>query len=122
MKILLADDSQADRDLAYEVLSDLFPQSAIEPTQNGTWALSAFRSGHPHLVVTDVEMPGMTGLDLLRKVKQEAPATPVVVWSRAARHGEPALALCAAAFVDKTLPDLERRLKDAVRQAMEGAF
>lgn len=39
-------------------------------------AISAFE---PDVVITDIEMPGLTGLDLIDQVRAEAPGTPVVV-------------------------------------------
>lgn len=42
---------------------------------NGPEALELVRKFHPHVVVSDQRMPGMTGVELLRQVKEAAPAS-----------------------------------------------
>jgi serine/threonine-protein kinase len=42
---------------------------------NGREALELVRKFHPHIVVSDQRMPGMTGVELLRQVKELAPST-----------------------------------------------
>jgi two-component system NtrC family response regulator len=47
--------------------------------ETGEEALRLFRDEMPDLVITDMALPGMSGLDLLRAVKKENPEAPVVV-------------------------------------------
>ena len=51
---------------------------------SGPDALEAARNRQPSLILLDIEMPGMTGLETLRALKQVAPALPVVLFSAAA--------------------------------------
>ncbi|GAB4483476.1 MAG: ATP-binding protein [Thermodesulfovibrionales bacterium] len=46
---------------------------------DGSVALEVFRNEQPALIVTDIQMPNMNGLELLRAVKKEAPDTCVVI-------------------------------------------
>lgn len=48
---------------------------------NGAQALALFRELHPDLVVTDVLMPVLSGLDLIREIRAESPHTPVLLIS-----------------------------------------
>ena len=47
--------------------------------REGESGLETFRSEQPPLVITDIQMPGISGLDVLRTVKEEAPQTLVIV-------------------------------------------
>lgn len=70
-------------------------------------------------VITDVRMPGITGIDLLRKVKQVKPEIPVIVITG---HGDIALAveamkIGAIDFIEKPFDD--DHLLNAVRAALD---
>lgn len=49
--------------------------------QNGKAALDLFRKKSPDLVMIDVSLPGMSGLELTRKIKQMSPSVPVIIIS-----------------------------------------
>lgn len=83
---------------------------------DGLAALSAIRRGRPDLIVTDLQMPRMDGLELVEAVRADHPAIPVVlvtahgsedVAARALRRG-------AASYVPKR--DLARDLAKVVAQ------
>ncbi len=75
--ILLVDDEEDIRlvlgialaDMGYEVLS----------AENGKEGLRLFRENHPPIVITDIKMPDIDGVELLRKIKEEDPDTEVVM-------------------------------------------
>jgi two-component system NtrC family response regulator len=47
--------------------------------REGDSGLKTFRSEHPPLVITDIQMPGISGIEVLRIIKDEAPDTLVIV-------------------------------------------
>lgn len=49
--------------------------------QDGLEALRYLARARPDLVITDVRMPGLDGLELLEKIREAAPGTPVLAWS-----------------------------------------
>ena len=72
MRILIVDDSKAMRAIVRRALrqADLGDHS-IEEAANGREGLSVIKQSPPDLVLCDVNMPEMSGLELLRTMKQE---------------------------------------------------
>src|SRR5690606_10374546 len=54
---------------------------------NGDEARNLVETGKPDLLLTDIEMPGSTGLDLAEWVRAHAPGTAVVILTTFARPG-----------------------------------
>lgn len=76
-KILIVDDEQNMRVALFEALSRNGHDVAV--AEDGGMALEMIARNPPDLVVTDIKMPGMDGLELLRQVKALLPALPVVI-------------------------------------------
>ena len=82
---------------------------------NGQEALTAVRTLKPDVIVVDLMMPDMDGLEVCRRVKQESPETHVVIvtaFDDEHVHGV-ALQVGAAAFVPKHSGDA---LEEAIRR------
>ncbi len=77
VRVLLVEDDEDNRELMAEVLE----AAGCEVTTAATGAagLAALRALPVDVVITDVGMPGMGGLELARAVKGIAPTVPVVV-------------------------------------------
>ena len=75
--IMVVDDDPDSR----ETLAWLLDQSGylVEVVGDGALALSRLERRLPDLLVTDLEMPGMSGLDLIRKVHARYPSLPVIL-------------------------------------------
>lgn len=65
LRVLIAEDSSAVRQQLVDVVSQL-PNVDISVAQDGVRALAMIREDPPALVLTDNEMPGMSGIQLLR--------------------------------------------------------
>lgn len=76
-RILIADDDEVSCQLFAEVLEG--EGYRVDRAKSGDEALSLLRDMPPDLVIVDVRMPGITGLDVARTVHREHPALPVVV-------------------------------------------
>jgi len=77
-RILLVEDDPDAAVFAVHVLSKR-AQFDVTHTADPAVALRLAAAGHWDLVLTDLEMPGMTGLELLHALRQVAPALPVAV-------------------------------------------
>ena len=86
--ILLVDDEADIRDVLEIALSD--SGYNVRTAENGNEALRLFRELNPPVVLTDIKMPGMDGIELLRKIKFENPETEVIMITG---HGDMALAI-----------------------------
>jgi two-component system chemotaxis response regulator CheY len=70
MKILVVDDFSTMRRIIKNLLRDL-GFSNIHEADDGSTALPQLKTGNYDLIVSDWNMPGMTGIDLLRAVRSD---------------------------------------------------
>jgi DNA-binding NtrC family response regulator len=76
-------------------------------------------SGEPYrLVVSDLRMPGMTGLDLLRRIRESHPEMPVVIVTAYGRVDEAVQAMKAGAFDFLQKPFRAEALEEVVQRAL----
>ncbi len=76
-RVLLVDDDPIQRLLLMRALEPLGVE--VQEARNGQEALDLLRDGFPHVVLTDLHMPVMDGLELTRKVKALDPLLPVIL-------------------------------------------
>ncbi|GHE37592.1 chemotaxis response regulator CheY [Vulcaniibacterium thermophilum] len=70
IRILIVDDFSTMRRIIKNLLNDLGFHNTAE-ADDGTTALAALRAGQFEFVITDWNMPGMTGTDLLRAIRSD---------------------------------------------------
>ncbi|MDH3800456.1 MAG: response regulator [Deltaproteobacteria bacterium] len=116
-KLLVIDDEASTRDLLKMSLeSDGY---TVFVAEDGPKGLEIFARENPPVVLTDIKMPGMDGIEVLRRVKEKSPDTEVIVITG---HGEmnlavQALHLEASDFINKPISD--EGLSVALRRAEE---
>lgn len=120
MKLLIVDDQYGIRVL----LKEVFTREGLEVFQaaNGKVALEIIHVEHPDLILLDMKMPGMDGLELLRHLKKEA-VNPKVIMMTA--YGEldmveEATKLGALAHFTKPF-DIEELRAEVLRQLLQSA-
>ncbi len=94
--------------------------TVIGTAANGQLALDLVRRLRPDVVLTDIEMPVMTGLELAAAVARDAGASRVIILTTFARPGylRRALEAGASGYVLKDAPS--SRLADAIRRVHAG--
>jgi len=115
--ILLVDDEEGIRKVLGIALADL--GYTVHPAENGVDALDIFKDVQPSIVLTDIKMPEMDGIELLRRLKKLSPDTEVIMITG---HGDIDLAIKsvkyeATDFVTKPIND--EVLEIALNRAQE---
>jgi signal transduction histidine kinase len=115
--ILLVDDEPDIREILDIYLTEL--GYTVHTAENGEKALAVFHRTAPPIVLSDIKMPGMDGIELLRRIKKESPETEVIMITG---HGDMELAidslkLEATDFITKPVND--EILEFALRRAEE---
>ena len=89
MKILIVDDFSTMRRIIKNLLRDLGFTNTYE-ADDGTTALPQLKSGNFDFLVTDWNMPGMTGIDLLKEVRgdEELASLPVLMVTAEAKRDQ----------------------------------
>jgi len=77
MKILVVDDEEGARELFNTILTD--EGYNITLANNGEEALSLFKSDKFNLVITDIKMPVMDGLQLLQEIRKAGSKADVIM-------------------------------------------
>jgi signal transduction histidine kinase len=77
ISILIVDDEEDIRDVLEIALKDSGYKVFL--AENGVKALEIFKSAHPDIVITDIKMPIMDGIELLRRIKRENSSTQVLM-------------------------------------------
>jgi two-component system response regulator DesR len=120
IRVVLAED-QGMVQGALAVLLGIEPDIEVVAAANdGEEALRAIGKHRPGVLVTDIEMPKLTGLELAGRVRELYPATRVLILTTFARPGYLRRAMDAGAlgYVLKDRPSTE--LADAVRRVYRG--
>jgi two-component system response regulator (stage 0 sporulation protein F) len=103
MKILVVDDEEGARELFHTILTDEGYEVSL--ASSGEEALALFKANPFHLVVTDIKMPVMDGLQLLQEIRKSGSKTDVIMVTA---YGEvesylKAMSLGAAEYINKPI-------------------
>jgi DNA-binding NarL/FixJ family response regulator len=82
--VLIADDNAFVRTALYEIFEREPDFHVCEVAEDGRDAIDKARRVRPDLIVLDIAMPVMNGLDAARVLKQIMPAVPLIIYSASA--------------------------------------
>lgn len=119
MKILLVDDHTVVRAGLRRLLAAL-PEMEISEAADGREALALVRSGQPGMVLLDLNLPGLGGLELLRRLLLEHPAARIMVLSMHAEALYAARAMQAGAMGYLSKNASPEELLEAIRRVFAG--
>jgi two-component system response regulator DesR len=120
IRLVLAEDQAMVRGALAALLRLEMDLEVVAEAGDGEAAWRAVNEHHPDLLVTDIEMPALTGLDLALKVQEAGLATRVVILTTFARAGYLRRALDAGVrgYLLKDAPSAQ--LAQALRQVQAG--
>jgi len=115
--ILIVDDDDALRGILFEVLSEKYECHTASRAEE---ALQYLEVEYYDVILTDLAMPGLDGISLLRRVHQLDSETPVILISGRGREDDADLLIGLGAFAYLSKPfdldELEQVIKSAVEK------
>lgn len=114
--IVLVDDNE---ELLFS-LTRTFRKAGFEvsPAPDAETALAKYLEARPDLVVTDLRLPGLSGLDLLRHVRERYPTVPVLIITAYGDEDTSVAARAMGAYALLTKPVFREELLSTVRRAL----
>jgi DNA-binding NarL/FixJ family response regulator len=120
LRILVADDHEVVRKGLVKVLAEALQPIKIDEASNGQEAVSKVWKSEYDLVVLDMKMPGKSGLDALKEIKQRQPKLPVMILSMLPEEQFAIRAIRAGASGYLTKECAGDELVLAIRKALKG--
>ena len=118
-KVLIVEDEKLQRLNCRAVLEDMGHQ--VMEAADGSEGLAVFKRELPDLVLTDLRMPVMDGLSLIRKLHEIAPDTPVIVLSGVGTLNEAVASLRIGAWDYLAKPMADGDMENMVNKIIEKA-
>jgi len=120
LSILVADDHEVVRKGLMKVLSETLQPIKVDEARDGQEAVRKVSKSEYDLVVLDIKMPGKSGLDVLKEIKQQRPKLPVVMLSMHPEEQFAVRAIRAGASGYLTKECAGEELVRAIRKALKG--
>lgn len=119
-KIMIIEDEQIERETLYKIIQEGFPEcQELYAAKNGKEALTLFEEHHPDIILADINIPGINGLEVIRRIRQTAGEVEFLILSsyNYFEYAQEAIRLGVEDFILK--PYTIDHLKDALRKTME---
>jgi len=120
LRLLVADDHEIVRKGLVKVLAESLQPINVDEAKNGQEALGKALKGEYDLVMLDIKMPGKSGLDVLKEIKQHKPQLPVLILSMHPEEQFAIRAMRAGASGYLTKECAGDELVLAIRKAVKG--
>jgi DNA-binding NtrC family response regulator len=112
--ILIVDDDDAIRGMLFDLLSEKYECNTASMAEE---ALQYIEVEKYDAILTDIAMPGLTGVELLKKIQEYDSATPVILISGKGSEQDPQALMDLGAFAYVTKPFNLDEIDDVVERA-----
>ena len=104
--LLIVEDSDLNRDLLVQIFEGSYD---LEVASDGEAAIEIAVSGRADLVLMDIGLPGLSGLDAVRAIRAGAATLPIIAVSSGVMPGDKAQAIAAGCdeFMAKPIDDMQ---------------
>ncbi|MFP4363987.1 MAG: chemotaxis response regulator protein-glutamate methylesterase [Spirochaetia bacterium] len=123
ISVLIVDDSALMRNLIGRIIDSAEGLTLAGKAMNGVFALQKIPKLNPDVIVLDIEMPEMNGIEFLKERKKQGIAIPVVILSSVAQKGAKitmeALSLGASDFITKPSGSISTDIHTVGEQLVE---
>lgn len=120
IRILVADDHPVVREGIHQIVAPVDDMVIVDEAANGQELLNRARAVDHDLVLLDLSMPEMSGLDLLKQLKRERPRIPIVIFTMYSENQFAIRALKAGAAGYLMKDSVSTELVGAVRKVVAG--
>ncbi len=120
IRILIADDHPIVREGYKKILSDTPDMLVADEAENGQEVLNYIRKKNYDLILLDISMPGRSGLEILKELKNERPRLPVLILSIYPEEQYAVRAFRAGASGYLTKASAPNELMSAIRKISQG--
>ena len=122
IKILIADDHDVVRTGVSQIIGSQPDMDVAGEAASGVEALEKAKKLAPDVILLDIAMPNLSGLEVIRLLKEAVPETGIVILSMHAKESfvHQALSLGSKGYVLKDAPSSD--ILDAIRAVMSGEY
>lgn len=120
LRILIADDHPVVRQGLRQIITETSDMVVVDEASNGWEVLSKVRASSYDVVLLDISMPGRSGVDILKELKDERPGLPVLILSIHPEEQYASRALRAGASGYLTKESAPDELVAAIRKISTG--
>jgi DNA-binding NtrC family response regulator len=113
--ILIVDDDDAIRGMLFDLLSDRYECNTASMAEE---ALQYIEVEKYDAILTDIAMPGLTGVELLKKIQEHDSTTPVILISGKGSEQDPNALMELGAFAYVTKPFNLDEIEEVVERAI----
>ena len=120
LRILIADDHPIVRQGLGQLIAKTTDMVVADEASNGLEVLNKARASHYDVVLLDISMPGLNGLDIIRQLKKESPRLPILILSMHSEEQYAVRAFRAGASGYLTKQSAPDELLAAIRKVSRG--
>ena len=117
IRILLVDDDPMFCEGIRDFLEHILDASIVGMVNDGTSVLQQVKALQPDLILMDIRMPHMNGLEVLEQLNREGIETKVIILSNSTEQREAAVAGGASAFLGKLT--IFEKLESTIQSVLE---